>query len=120
MICQHLSEDIAFIGPPLSEGALPAVFYFSLSAKESLGLDPFNQPAVYLTQFPLRVFSISLPYHNAHFSPKEALSLWATQSLLGQSVIDAIVEKTRSQINFLLKEKLNMVTHLNLFIQNPL
>ncbi|MEK7340133.1 MAG: hypothetical protein AABZ92_05425, partial [Verrucomicrobiota bacterium] len=56
----NLASDIQleYLGPSVDLGPLPAVFYFALSARDSLLLDPFNQPAVYLSQFPLRIFSI--------------------------------------------------------------
>lgn len=69
--------DIQFIGPPLSEGPLPTVIYFSLCATESLGLDPFNQPALVLARAGCRVFSITLPGHGPHFDKFKAMEYWA-------------------------------------------
>ena len=49
----NLTSDIQleYLGPSINLGPLPAVFYFALSATDSLSLDPFDQPAVYLSQF---------------------------------------------------------------------
>lgn len=78
-------SNFEYLGPPLEEGPLPAVLYFALSAKESLHLDPFNQPARFLTSYPLRVFSFTLPGH--HLPPTEALHHWALEIGKGHDVI---------------------------------
>jgi len=106
MSTHKLSEDVDFIGPPLSEGPLPTVIYFSLSAKESLALDPFNQPAVYLSQFPMRIFSLTLPGHENNLPAKEALHRWADEIRKENNVIFHLVEKTKELVNFLLEKKL--------------
>lgn len=67
---------IHFLGPPLSAGKLPGVFYFALSAEESLGLDPFNQPALRLAEKGIRVFSLTLPSHHGVFPHPHAMKEW--------------------------------------------
>ena len=104
MKLHQISDEVFFIGPPLSAGPLPAVFYFSLSAEESLTLDPFNQPVSYLSKFPLRIFSITLPGHENNLPAKEALNRWAEEIQKGHNVIAAIVEKAKEVVNFLLKQ----------------
>jgi len=69
--------EVAHIGPSLEKGRLPAVIYFALSAQESLDLDPYNQPAVYLSKYPLRVFSLNLPYHGPDLNAIDAIGMWA-------------------------------------------
>lgn len=101
----RLSEQVAFVGPSLSEGPLPAVFYFSLSAEESLCLDPFNQPVVYLAQFPLRIFSLTLPSHENNLPAKEALTRWAEGIRGGRNLIFDKIEETKEVVNFLVREK---------------
>jgi len=72
--------DMRYIGPNFDEGLKAAVFYFALSAHDSLFLDPFNQPALELQKSGLRVFSFTLPGHDT--LPKEtALECW-TPALL--------------------------------------
>lgn len=74
-----LAPDLKFIGPPLSEGPLPAIFYFALSAHDSLNLDPFNQPVNEWKKHPVRVFSIDLPAHGPGDDKMEAMNVWAEQ-----------------------------------------
>jgi len=77
--------ELEYLGPDLKKGPLPAVFYFALSAKDSLHLDPFNQPAVFLSKCPLRVFSLTLPGH--HLPATEALNDWAQEIGKGRDII---------------------------------
>lgn len=72
-----LIPDLQFLGPPLSDGPLPAIFYFALSAHDSLHLDPFNQPIDYWKKFPVRVFSLDLPAHGPGEDKLEAMNAWA-------------------------------------------
>jgi hypothetical protein len=69
--------EVGIVGPPLHEGPLPAFFYFGLSAKESLCTDPYNQPVAFLAHKRLRIFSITLPFHNLPIDPQSALTEWA-------------------------------------------
>ncbi len=77
----HRVEDdaveILFKGPPLSEGPKPAIFYFAISAKDSLSFDPFCQPVDRLEGRDVRIFSITLPYHEEGLDPYKAIELWA-------------------------------------------
>lgn len=66
-------------GPPVEKGPLPAFFYFALSGTESLELDPFNQPIIFLKDTPIRCFSFTLPFHGKHFDNKTAMTLWAQE-----------------------------------------
>ncbi len=68
--------EVKLLGPPLETGPLPAVFYFALSANDSLYTDPFNQPALFLQSNQVRIFSVTLPAHDL-LPPTEALSSWA-------------------------------------------
>lgn len=93
----HLIEilpgiEIAHVGPPLSQGPLPALFYFSLSARDSLCLDPFNQPVAYLSSLPIRIFSMTLPGHENQLPPTQALHVWAQEIASGNDVISSFVE----------------------------
>ncbi len=68
--------EIGFSGPPLEEGPLPTLFYFALSARDTLCVDPYNQPVVYLSDRKLRIFSITLPFHESPRDPHKALIEW--------------------------------------------
>jgi hypothetical protein len=93
--------DAAYVGPPLSIGPLPAVFYFSLSAKESLCLDPFNQPVAYLSSLPIRIFSLTLPGHESGLPPTEALNLWYSEIAAGRNLVAEFVEKIQFTVEHL-------------------
>ncbi len=69
--------DIRFTGPPEEEGPLPALFYFSLSAEESLTLDPYNQFVRFLGNERQRIFSVTLPGHGPGYDKFRAMSHWA-------------------------------------------
>lgn len=92
---------IYHLGPPLSEGPLPSVFYFSLSGEESLTLDPYNQPTVHLSKKNIRVFSITLPGHEGNFPHSLAIKSWADHLGAGINLIEqfvAICQKTLSYL----------------------
>src|SRR5579863_3267195 len=93
-----------FLGPPLDAGPLPAVFYFSLSAHDSLHLDPYNQPAIYLGSPGLRIFSVSLPGHDT-LPPTQALRFWAGEIRHGRDVIQAFVQEVTSYIRHLIDQQ---------------
>lgn len=69
--------EVAYSGPDLSEGPLPALIYFSLSAKESLELNPYNQIVSALVDKPIRLFSFTLPAHGHGQINEEAMEHWA-------------------------------------------
>lgn len=79
--------EMGVSGPPLAEGPLPALFYFALSAKDSLCLDPYNQPVAYLSSRQLRVFSVTLPFHEPPRQPQDALAHWAQAFLQGHDIL---------------------------------
>jgi esterase FrsA len=95
--------EIAYTGPDFSAGPFPALFYFALSAQDSLGLDPFNQPAAYLSSLPIRVFSITLPGHENHLPPTEALKAWAKEIAAGNNLIAVFVDKVKIAVQKLLE-----------------
>jgi len=92
-----------FLGPPLDTGPLPAIFYFALSAHDSLHLDPYNQPAIYLHNPGLRIFSVSLPAHDT-MPPTEALRFWADEIHHGRDVIHTFVKEVAAYIQQLIDE----------------
>jgi hypothetical protein len=102
----HSSLEIAHTGPDFSSGPLPALFYFALSAQDSLGLDPFNQPVAYLSSLPMRVFSITLPGHENHLPPTQALNFWANELAHGRNPITEFVKKIKSVVETLLHQNI--------------
>lgn len=87
-----------FIGPPLKEGPLPALFYFALSAEDSLGKNPYNQPVQFLQGLPLRIFSITLPAHENSFPAEEAMNVWAERTKRGDALIPSFIEEVKETI----------------------
>lgn len=92
-------------GPPLNKGPLPSVFYFSLSGEESLNLDPFNQPAVFLSKQNLRVFSLTLPGHLGEFPHKYAIKEWAEKIALGKNIFTEFIEVCVYALDFLINKQ---------------
>lgn len=99
-----ISSDlqIAYTGPDLSTGPLPALFYFALSAHDSLALDPFNQPIVYLSGLPLRIFSLTLPGHENNRPPTKAIEVWAEEIAQGKNLIASFIDQIKRAFDFLL------------------
>ena len=97
---------LCYVGPDISEGKLPAIFYFSLSAKESLTLDPFNQPVTFLADLPLRVFSMTIPGHEEGRDPKEAVGYWASEMAKGNALIPAFVKECSEAATYLVENEI--------------
>jgi hypothetical protein len=100
----HPHIEIAYIGPHHSSGPLPALFYFSLSATDSLCLDPFNQPVDYLSSLPMRIFSITLPGHENNLPPAHALTVWAKEIAKGSNAIGQFTQKIKFSIETLIDQ----------------
>lgn len=87
-----------FIGPKIDAGPLPAVFYFALSAQESLHVDPYNQPAIHLLSLPVRIFSIDIPGHGREQLSKEALQNWVEPFSRKENIIIDFAKRTAESI----------------------
>lgn len=94
--------SIYHIGPPLSEGKLPSVFYFALSGVESLTLDPYNQPAIFLAEHGLRVFSLTLPAHEEGHPHREAMKRWAERIASGHDIVGDFAAACHRALDFLI------------------
>lgn len=97
--------EVKFIGPPLEQGPLPAIFYFALSAHDSLYLDPFNQPVECLKNSDVRIFSITLPGHD-HLPATEALTFWTDELKKGNDVVAAFTDEVATYITELVSQKI--------------
>jgi hypothetical protein len=93
----------SYLGPDLDQGPLPAVFYFALSGQESLSLDPYNQPAVALLNFPMRVFSLTLPGHEPGRLPNESMKAFAKEMEQDNLTIPTFVQKVKGCLTHLEK-----------------
>jgi len=96
----------SFIGPPLEQGPLPTVFYFALSAKDSLETDPYNQPVRFLHSNKCRIFTVTLPGHEEGRKPENAISYWAEKMSEGKDLLTPFFDNVKKGIDYLLKEKL--------------
>ena len=75
-----------YTGPDWEKGPLPAVFYFAISAEESLSTIPYANPVHFLGDFPVRIFSCDLPFHGKGLIAKEAMGKWAQSILEGKDI----------------------------------
>ena len=98
----NIRKDLTLyhVGPPLENGALPAIFYFALSAKSSLTQDPFNQPIQFLNDKPIRFFSLDLPAHENDKSPHDALASWAQDIANGQDILNPFLENVLEALQY--------------------
>jgi predicted esterase len=95
-------EDIVLYhtGPALDSGPLPSFFYFSLSGKDSLTRDPYNQPVQFLFSQGIRIFSLSLPFHEEGELPENAVSVWAGWIAQGSDFLDDFFNKVKIATNY--------------------
>jgi pimeloyl-ACP methyl ester carboxylesterase len=89
-------------GPALSLGPLPAIFYFTSTGEDSLLVDPFNQPAVFLEGQPVRFFSFTLPYHGKDVDNKIVMTNWATELSQGGQFLTTFLEQCIENITHLI------------------
>lgn len=89
-----------FVGNDFSEGKLPALFYFSLSAEESLSLPPYNSPVTFLQNEALRIFSFTIPGHEEGLNKFDAMTYWASS---GPSLIEDFIDRTSKTIEWLIE-----------------
>lgn len=104
--------ELGYLGPDLAAGPLPAVFYFALSKEESLQTDPYNQPALYLSSLPMRVFSLTLPGHGPDLPATQAMFVWAQALSRGHNLIKECIDQVESSIQTLV--------HLNVVIPDKI
>ena len=118
MILKQLNEKTAlplfYVGPDIEEGPLPSVLYLALSAEESLLKDPFNQPVLALQKFPIRVFSVDIPFHGKNFDSKKALAHWAQAFAQGDDVVSHFLLRLEETLSHLFS--LKAVQHNNLAV----
>lgn len=108
----NVPQPFAYLGPHLHLGAMPAIVYFALTDESSLTQDPFNQPAIHLSQFPLRVFSFTLPHHGSELDPKKAMTHWARDFILEIDPLIPFLDNVASTLKNLIEQK--VITKLGL------
>lgn len=97
--------EVAHLGPSFEKGPLPAVFYFALSARESLEIDPYNQPVCYLSPYDVRIFSFNLPSHGPNLHAVDAIKDWADEFDKGNNPITPFIEQVIFSIEILIKKR---------------
>lgn len=106
MDIHHLTSPdqmpIFFCGPNVSEGPLPAFFYFALAGDESLTLDPYHQPVLPFIGKAIRVFSMTLPFHGPGFDKFQAMEVWMKHLSEGDAFLDIFFEKSLRAIDWLI------------------
>lgn len=114
-----------YAGPLFDETSptpLPAVIYFALTAEQSLELPPFNEfvrfilvggdaeaavegsVAVNDGHAPLRVFSVTLPYHGDMPMNETALEKWAELYSSGADVVSFFTRKVSAGLDELIAQ----------------
>lgn len=97
-----------YIGPSIEQGPLPALFYFALSAKDSLLLDPFNQPIQALSPLAhaglIRIFSVTIPGHEGNLPKELAIKHWVDLILQGIDPISPFIRNLTLLIDDLLEK----------------
>jgi predicted esterase len=105
MMIEYCTVDknlqISFVGPSFEKGPLPALFYFALSADESLQLDPFNQLVQFSNIETCRIFSLTLPGHGPGLDPTQALIFWAEEIEKGHRLIEKLIEQIAQSVDYL-------------------
>jgi esterase FrsA len=101
------SLSLSYVGPSLDKGPLPALFYFALSAEDSLTLAPFNTPITLLTPYlheHLRIFSMTIPGHKPPLPKEKAIHFWAEHIQKGHDPISPFIEQICTAIDSLLHQ----------------
>ena len=96
--------SFSYLGPHLDHGPLPALFYFSLSAEDSLTLAPYNTPVTYLkhlTHEKLRIFSMTIPGHENNLPKEKAIEYWIQKIKNGIDPIFPFISQICEVIDYL-------------------
>lgn len=93
-----------YLGADFEEGMQPALFYFSLSAEESLDLAPYNSPAILFADQTKRVFSFTIPGHGEGQNKFHALQYWAEHIAQGDLLLERFFEDVCKSISYLIDQ----------------
>ncbi len=91
-----------YTGPDLTDSTdLPCIIYLALSAKESLLVDPFNQPVAFLQNYPVRVFSVDLPFHGNDMLATDGMKRWAEEMQNENNVLENFLNDLEASLRIL-------------------
>lgn len=95
-----------YTGPSFDSApsSIPCVIYLALSAKETLTVDPFNQPVLSLHTRPVRVFSVDLPFHGELMPAPEGIQRWAEAFAKGEDLLTPFLSDLETSLRILLQE----------------
>lgn len=110
----HANSDLPIYwrGPEIDQGKLPAFFYFALSGSESLHQDPYNQPIVFLKDFPIRCYSFTLPFHGPGHDNQRAIELWSQELMQNPTFLEIFFQKCLTNVFYLIQEGLVDENHM--------
>lgn len=94
--------EVNYVGPDISKGPMPLLIYFSISAHESLALDPYNQPVNFIKGEDLRIFSITLPGHFEGQDKFNAMKYWSEHL----DELSAFIQKSQTLISNLIEKNI--------------
>ena len=94
------------LGPDLSQGPLPTIFYFAVTALETLTVEPFSQALLGLDLTRLRVMSATTPAHDAPGAYHQAIGQWVSSYKEGKDQLGIFFERVAAGIEDLAKRGL--------------
>ena len=109
-----MSLPFDYLGPPPESGPLPAFIYLSISAEESLHLEPYCQPATFASDDWLRVFSFTLPGHEEGRDKFQAIHTWAEEMRKGVDLLTPFIDSAAKSIEELIEKRIIDPDHLGI------
>ncbi len=80
----------------------PAFIYLALTGENSLNLDPYNQPVQFLQNYPINIYSWSLPGHGPELDEREAMKYWYEMWKKGNDPIAPFLDESIKNIDHLI------------------
>ena len=90
-----------YTGPDLEADSIPCIIYLALSAKETLLIAPFNQPITFLHSYPVRTFSVDLPFHGEDLPSTEGMKRWAEAFMQEENILADFLNKLEASLHIL-------------------
>lgn len=98
--------EFHYLGPSLSEGPAPTIFYFALSAQATLLVDPYNQPITSLDFHRVRVMTCTIPEHEEPKSPYDAIASWVQHLQNHQDILTSFFKKVAEAIHVMIEKNM--------------
>jgi len=107
-----MNLQLDYLGPPPESGPLPAFIYLSISAEETLHLEPYCQPATFAADDWLRVFAFTLPGHEDDRDKFQAIQYWADELKRGHDILTPFIKRAADTIHELIRKDMIDPQHL--------